>query len=243
MIRRLLIHPDVAAHPRGGRRPRRRAAGRGSPAAHRAQRSAVRERAARRGGAGLRRRAARPAAQGERAARAGDPGDGRQGGRHVGRLPAARRRRLRALLRRHAPAPRGAGDVRLRSARAQPRGDPDRAGGRLPRLLRHDHRARPAAAGARRDAGGRGPRRRHDRLVGQRRRAVRRDAPPGARGQPQDLQGARAPAHARDPGDAGRGRRAATSSCASSRSRRRCRAGSWPPASSSCRPRSTKLPS
>ena len=55
---------------------------------------------------------------------------------------------------------------------------------------------------------GRGSRRRHDRLVGERRRAVGGDAPPGARGQPQDLQGARAPAHARDPGDAGLGRRA-----------------------------------
>ena len=84
------------------------------PAAHGTQRFAVRERARL-----LRRPAAQTsrcwsAAQGERAARAGDPGDGRQSGRHVGRLLAARRGRLRALLRGHAPAPGGARQIRLR---------------------------------------------------------------------------------------------------------------------------------
>ncbi len=42
--------------------------------------------------------------------------------RPVGRLPAARSRRLRALVRQAAPAPRVAGKIRLRSARAAPRG-------------------------------------------------------------------------------------------------------------------------
>ena len=48
----------------------------------------------------------------------------------------------------------------------------------------------------------------NDRLVGQRRGAVRRDASPGARGEPQDVQGARAPAHAGNSRDAGGGGRA-----------------------------------
>ena len=106
------------------------------------------------------------------------------------------------------PHPEAARDVRLRAARAEPRGDPEGARGRLAGLLRDHHRARPAAAGARRPAGRRRPRRRHHRLVGQRRRAVGGHAPPGARGEPEDLQAARAPAHAGDRRDAGGGGRA-----------------------------------
>ena len=128
-LRRRRAHP-AAAHPSRGRararargRSRGRAAGRRAPAAGRAHRPAVRERARGRGGAGLRRRAAGLAPQGQRAARARHPGGGRQDRRHVGRLPAARRRGLRALLRRAPPAPgaAGGGDVRLRPARAEPR--------------------------------------------------------------------------------------------------------------------------
>ena len=46
------------------------------------------------------------------------------------------------LLRREAPAPRAARQLRLRPARAEPRGDPDGARGRVARLLRDDDRAR-----------------------------------------------------------------------------------------------------
>ena len=76
------------------------------------------------------------------------------------------------------------------------------------------------------------------------------DPSPDPRGEPQDLQGARPPAHAGDRRDAGARRARAASSCASCRCRRRCRAGSWRPASSRCRParpprrspRSTRAP-
>ena len=74
-------------------------------------------------------------------------GDARR--RHVGRLPAARRGGVRAVLRRQAPAPRGAGDVRLRPARAESRRDPEGARRGVARLLRDDDRAGAVAAGAR----------------------------------------------------------------------------------------------
>ena len=65
------------------------------------------------------------------------------------RLPPARRRRLREVLRREASAPRAARHVRLRPARAQPRRDQGGEVRRVARLLRDDDRARAAAARAR----------------------------------------------------------------------------------------------
>ena len=168
-------------------------------------------------------------------------GHRRQDRRHVGRLSAARRRRLT-------------------SATTAPSTPTPSCWARfvygLPELNRERHPAarrrspRPgcfattielallplARAGLLRRRGARGG---HHRLVGQRRGAQRRHPPPGARGEPQELQAARAPAHARrssrrwptPAADAGAG-----SSCASCRCRRRCRAASSPPASSSCPP-------
>ena len=127
LIRRLLIHPEVelarvvavdhVGEPLGAVHP---------PLTGRSA-AALRERPARRGGARRRRRAAGAAPQGQRAPRARDPRGGREGGRHVGRLPPARRRRLRALLRRaRTRTPSCSGTLRLRPARAEPRGDPRR---------------------------------------------------------------------------------------------------------------------
>ena len=189
LIRRLLIHPEVelvrvvavdhVGEPLGAVHP---------PLTGRSA-AALRERAARGGGARLRRRAAGPAAQGERAPRARDPV---AAGAKVVDMSGDFRLRdaaaYAALLRR--------ARTRTRSCWARfvyglPElnrdGHPDGARGRVARLLRDDDRARPAAAGARGQAGGRQrARRRHDRLVGQRRRADGRHAPPGARGEPED---------------------------------------------------------
>jgi N-acetyl-gamma-glutamyl-phosphate/LysW-gamma-L-alpha-aminoadipyl-6-phosphate reductase len=112
------------------------------------------------------------------------------------------------VLRQRAPAPRAARHVRLRPARAQPRRDQGVVADRLAGLLRDDDRAGAVAAGQGRAPGRRDrPRRRHHRLVGLGRGAAGGHAPPGARGQPQDLQAAGAPAHAGDPAGAGGGRR------------------------------------
>ena len=175
---------------------------------------AFRERIAGRRRGGLRRGAAGPAPQGERTSCARASSHRRQDRRHVGRFSAARRGRLQTLLRRRAPAPRAARPLRLRPARAEPRGDPRRGRGGLARLLRHHHRAGAAAAGAHGPAARPDPRAGHHRLLGQRRRPQRRHAPPGARGEPQELQAARAPAHAR----------------------RSCRRCSTPPAAAACGP-------
>ena len=110
LIRRLLIHPDVelvrvvavdhVGEPLGAVHP---------PLTGRSA-AALRERAARRGGraAPTSRCSALPHKVSAHHA-PGDPRGGREGRRHVGRLSPARRGRLRALLRRHAPAPRAAG--------------------------------------------------------------------------------------------------------------------------------------
>ena len=163
----------------------------------------------------------------------------REDRRHVGRLPPARRRRLREVLRREAPAPRAARHVRLRPARAQPRArsrrrstSPRRAASRRRSSSRCCRSRARACSTARSSTSSASPARRA--RASRRRRG---HAPPEPRRQPQDLQAARAPARPRDrrrrSRDARRqGRRAALRA----RCRRRSRAASSRPASSSSPP-------
>ena len=83
---------------------------------------------------------------------AGDHADGRAHRRPVGRLPPARSGGVREVLRRRAPLPGGAheGHVRLRSARAESRGDPQGEVRRVARVLRDDDRARRSCRSRRR---------------------------------------------------------------------------------------------
>ena len=200
-------------------------------------RPALRGPPARRGRAGLRRRAARPAAQGHRAKVPELIALGREDRRHVGRLPAARRRRLRAVLRREAPAPRAARQFVYGLPELNRERDPDGA-----RTSRRPAASRPtielallplARAGLLSGAvvhvvgitgssgSGVAPPRRH--------------APPGARGQPQDRTSRSSTSTCRRSLRRWRDAGAQGVELRSCRCRRRCRAASSPPASSSCR--------
>ena len=217
MARRLLMHPDVelvrvasidhVGEPLGAVHPNLDGA----------TDLTFEDLAAGRGREGLRRRAARPAAQGHRREGAGADRRRREDRRHVRRLPAARRRHLREVLRREAPAPRAARHVRLRPARAQPRRDQDaRSTSRRPAASRPtiELALLPLARAGLLDGAtvhvtgitgssgsGIAPARRH--------------APPEPRRQPQDVQAARAPARARDRPDARPTPARRTSSCSS----------------------------
>ena len=157
-------------------------------------------------------------------------------------LPAARSRRYaNAATAWSTPAPEHAQrrDLRLRDAGADPR--TAIAQGqvrRLPGLLRHHHRPGPAAAGARRGCspGPSGPWRPPAPPAA----ARTRRSPRTTRCGPSNLRTYKPLEHQHTPEiqqTLRAGRRRGTSPSSSCRSRRRCRAASSPPASSTCRPR------
>ena len=133
-----------------------------------------------------------------------------QGGRPLGRLPAARPRALRPALR---PRPSGAGAAGaggLRPDRALPRRHPRQLAGGQPGLLHHHGRAAADPAAAR--AADPDRRHRHRRQVGgERGRARRQAGQPVHRGRRRHprLRRRHAPAHAGDRAVPGRLRRAA----------------------------------
>ena len=207
LIRRLLRHPDVELVARRVGRLRRRASRAPHIRASKGPTVAPFEgltpgRSGRRDG----HRPPRAAAQGERAEDARAHGDRRARRRPLGRLPPPRRGRLQALLRRRSPVPRESSTARSSTAsRAQSRGDQE---GEATSRRQAASRRRSSSGSSRLPSGaarGGSRDRRHHRLVRERHRPERRDAPPGPRSEPADVQAARPPAHPRD-----RRRRSAT---------------------------------